>query len=116
MSHDVTSMDVMIFSVLFQVPLNELLRHHHRQSLRVDSNTFKMLIVRQACSLIGWVSIYQATPLLPIGYIQLIQNLIPFITLIASVLVLREHFDCVDFGINATILVCLSTVTAMKLT
>ncbi len=50
------------------------------------------------------------------GYIQLIQNLIPFITLIASVLVLKEKIDKFDFGVNTVLLVSLSIVTAMKLT
>ena len=46
----------------------------------------------------------------------MIQNLIPFITLIASVVVLKEKIDKFDFGVNASILVSLSIVTAMKLT
>ena len=46
----------------------------------------------------------------------MIQNLIPFITLVASVLVLKEKIDKFDFGVNASILVSLSIVTAMKLT
>ena len=88
----VTVIEVQVTSRFIQMIPNFLVIMYFKIDMRVafEKEVFKKLMFRSVFGYTTWTAMYFSVKYLPLGLIQTVQNLVPFLTLILSYILLKE--------------------------
>lgn len=108
---NLNAFDLFMYSSIVQVGISEIVRnafYKYSLSVLLQDRTLLIVAFRQLFSVTGWVSLTHLSVILPIGYIQLNQNIIPVLTAVLSYFFLGERASDIE---SALLLVCFITVS-----